>query len=218
MEEARDCRWCFRHAGQRVSFCSRCGREGAATGPSGTGQDSTPVRAAVSTGPISTNRFRAYPASPMEPSDRSWWPKDRRAVPSSTTTANKFGVAPDVQLGYIAPFADGAWLAGIKFTYKDANNNSKENVAISQTGSFTTVGGVTVNFVGFVPILPADGQSEASTCAHSHHWPRVRQGRDLCRCRPRIVWGPVQVQQWGWLCRDRRVPVRCHRCAGHGLQ
>ena len=69
---------------------------------------------------------------------------------------NKFGVAPDVQLGYIAPFADGAWLAGIKFTYKYANNNSKENVAIPQTGSFTTVGGVTVNFVGFVPILPAE--------------------------------------------------------------
>jgi opacity protein-like surface antigen len=69
---------------------------------------------------------------------------------------NKFGVAPDVQLGYIAPFADGTWLAGIKFTYKYANNNSKENVAIPQTGSFTTVGGVTVNFVGFVPILPAE--------------------------------------------------------------
>jgi opacity protein-like surface antigen len=69
---------------------------------------------------------------------------------------NKFGVAPDVQLGYIAPFADGTWLAGIKFTYKYADNNSKENVAIPQTGSFTTVGGVTVNFVGFVPILPAE--------------------------------------------------------------
>jgi hypothetical protein len=43
---------------------------------------------------------------------------------------HRFGVAPDIQLGYIAPIGDGAWLAGIKFTYKYANNNSKQNVII----------------------------------------------------------------------------------------
>jgi len=69
---------------------------------------------------------------------------------------HRFGVAPDIQLGYIAAVGDGAWLAGIKFTYKYANNNSKQNVIIPQTGSFTTVGGLTVNFVGFVPVLPAE--------------------------------------------------------------
>jgi hypothetical protein len=69
---------------------------------------------------------------------------------------HRFGFAPDIQLGYIAPVGDGAWLAGIKFTYKYANNHSKQNVIIPQTGSFTTVGGLTVNFVGFVPILPAE--------------------------------------------------------------
>ena len=69
---------------------------------------------------------------------------------------NKFGFAPDVQLGYIVPFADGPWQAGIKFTYKYANIDSKENVSIPQTGSFTTIPGTTVNFVGFVPISPAE--------------------------------------------------------------
>ena len=48
------------------------------------------------------------------------------------------GFAPDVQLGHIAPFAGGAWQAGLKFTYKYANINSKENVSIPQEGSFST--------------------------------------------------------------------------------
>ena len=69
---------------------------------------------------------------------------------------NEFGFAPDVQLGYIVPFADGAWQAGLKFTYKYANIDSKENVSIPQAGSFTIVGGSTVNFVGFVPLSPAE--------------------------------------------------------------
>ena len=30
---------------------------------------------------------------------------------------NKSGFAPDVQLGYMVPFAGGDWLAGLKFTY-----------------------------------------------------------------------------------------------------
>ena len=69
---------------------------------------------------------------------------------------SKVGFAPDVQLGYIVPFADGAWQAGLKFTYKYANVDSKENVSIPQVGSFTTVGGRTVNFDGFVLISPAE--------------------------------------------------------------
>lgn len=47
---------------------------------------------------------------------------------------NKSGFAPDVQLGYMVPFAGRDWLAGLKFTYKYANIDSKENVTIPQTG------------------------------------------------------------------------------------
>jgi outer membrane immunogenic protein len=47
---------------------------------------------------------------------------------------HKSGFAPDVQLGYTLPFADGNWLAGLKFTYKYANINSQENVNIPQEG------------------------------------------------------------------------------------
>jgi Tetratricopeptide repeat len=56
------------------------------------------------------------------------------------------------------PFAGCAWQAGLKFTYKYANIESKENVSIPQEGSFTTVVGtpVTVDFAGFVPISPAE--------------------------------------------------------------
>jgi hypothetical protein len=50
---------------------------------------------------------------------------------------NKSGSAPDVQLGYMVPFAGGNWLAGLKFTYKFANIDSNENVTIPQTGSST---------------------------------------------------------------------------------
>jgi hypothetical protein len=37
-----------------------------------------------------------------------------------TKLRNKLGFAPDAQLGYMAPFANGDWLAGLKFTYKYA--------------------------------------------------------------------------------------------------
>jgi hypothetical protein len=50
---------------------------------------------------------------------------------------NKSGFAPDVQLGYMVPFAGGNWLAGLKFTYKFANIDSNENVTIPQTWSGT---------------------------------------------------------------------------------
>src|SRR5215469_9737037 len=46
---------------------------------------------------------------------------------------NKSGFAPDVQLGYMHQFA-GGWLGGLKFTYKYANIDSKENVSIPQVG------------------------------------------------------------------------------------
>jgi opacity protein-like surface antigen len=112
--------------------------------------------AAVSIGAISTRRSRACPASPACCSGRTWSRKDRRAVPISTSIATKR--APDVQLGYIAPFAGGAWQVGLKFTYKYANITSKENVSVPQQGSFTTVVGtpVTIDFPGFVPITPAE--------------------------------------------------------------
>lgn len=69
---------------------------------------------------------------------------------------NGFGLAPDIQLGYVVPLADGPWQAGLKFTYKYANIDSKENVSVPQAGSFTTIGGATINFPGFVAISPAE--------------------------------------------------------------
>jgi opacity protein-like surface antigen len=54
---------------------------------------------------------------------------------------NKSGFAPDVQLGYMHPFAGGDWLAGLKFNYKYANIDSKENVIIPQTGTGTILVG-----------------------------------------------------------------------------
>src|SRR5436853_7823478 len=54
---------------------------------------------------------------------------------------NKSGFAPDVQLGYMVPFAGGDWLAGLKFTYKYANIDSKQNVSIPQNGTGTFLTG-----------------------------------------------------------------------------
>lgn len=72
---------------------------------------------------------------------------------------NKFGFAPDVQLGYMVPFAGGDWLAGLKFTYKYANVDLKENVSIPQTGtgtSFAVIPPATGPITGFVQISPAE--------------------------------------------------------------
>lgn len=65
---------------------------------------------------------------------------------------NKSGFAPDVQLGYMVPFAGGDWLAGFKFTYKYANINSKEIVNIPQTGTGTVfaVSPTSMPITGFV--------------------------------------------------------------------
>jgi len=73
---------------------------------------------------------------------------------------NKSGFAPDVQLGYFAPFAGGDWLAGFKFTYKYANIDSKQNVNIPQSGTGAILGGpgagTTNSITGFVLISPAE--------------------------------------------------------------
>src|SRR5262249_13137909 len=49
--------------------------------------------------------------------------------------------APAVQVGYMVPFAGGDWLGGLKFTYKYANIDSKENMIIPQTASGTILVG-----------------------------------------------------------------------------
>ena len=73
---------------------------------------------------------------------------------------NKSGFAPDVQVGYMVPFAGGDWLGGLKFTYKYANVDSKENVSIPQTGTGTILVGprapITGPITGFVQISPAE--------------------------------------------------------------
>ena len=73
---------------------------------------------------------------------------------------NKSGFAPDGQLGYFVPFAGGDWLAGLKFTYKYANIDSKQNVNIPQNGTGTILrgpGAGTINSItGFVLINPAE--------------------------------------------------------------
>ena len=71
---------------------------------------------------------------------------------------NKSGFAPDIQLGYMAPFAGGDWQAGVKFNYKYANSKSQETVSVPQAGTLTTVVGqqTTQNITGFVQINPAE--------------------------------------------------------------
>jgi len=71
---------------------------------------------------------------------------------------NKSRFAPDVQLGYMLPFANSEWQAGLKFNYKYANIDSKENVSIPQVGTLTTVVGppTTEPITGFVQISPAE--------------------------------------------------------------
>jgi len=72
---------------------------------------------------------------------------------------NKSGFAPDVQLGYMHPFAGGDWLAGLKFNYKYANIDSKQNVSIPQNGTGAVLSGpqagLTAPIPGFVVISPA---------------------------------------------------------------
>ena len=74
---------------------------------------------------------------------------------------NKSGFAPDVQLGYMHPFAGGDWLAGLKFNYKYANIDSKQNVSIPQNGIGSVLSGPQAGptgrpLTGFVAISPAE--------------------------------------------------------------
>jgi hypothetical protein len=54
----------------------------------------------------------------------------------------------------------GDWLAGLKFTYKYANIDSKQNVSIPQNGTGTFLSGPltgsTSPLTGFVQISPAE--------------------------------------------------------------
>jgi opacity protein-like surface antigen len=73
---------------------------------------------------------------------------------------NESGFAPDIQFGYMHPFAGGAWVAGLKFNYKYANIDSKEKVSIPQNGTGTVLSGpnagLTAPITGFVEISPAE--------------------------------------------------------------
>jgi len=73
---------------------------------------------------------------------------------------NNSGFAPDIQLGYMQRFAGGDWLAGIKFNYKYANIDSKQNVNIPQNGTGAVLSGphagLTGPITGFVLISPAE--------------------------------------------------------------
>jgi opacity protein-like surface antigen len=73
---------------------------------------------------------------------------------------HKSGFAPDVQLGYMHPFSGSEWLAGLKFNYKYANIDSKQNVSIPQNGTGTVLSGpnagLTAPITGFVAISPAE--------------------------------------------------------------
>jgi opacity protein-like surface antigen len=73
---------------------------------------------------------------------------------------NKSDFAPDVQLGYMHPIAGGDWLAGLKFNYKYANIDTKQNVSIPQNGTGAVLSGpqagLTGPITGFVAISPAE--------------------------------------------------------------
>ena len=85
--------------------------------------------------PNSGKRFRAYPASKI----LNNWARflgrtSAGGRPFFDFNRNKSGFAPDLQLGYMVPFAGGGWQAGLKFNYKYANIDSKENVSILRRG------------------------------------------------------------------------------------
>jgi len=73
---------------------------------------------------------------------------------------DKSAFAPDVQLGYMVPIASSDWLAGLKFTYKYANSDSKQVVSIPQNGTGTILSGpgagTTAPITGFVQGNPAE--------------------------------------------------------------
>src|SRR5256714_13257754 len=69
---------------------------------------------------------------------------------------NKSGFAPDVQFGYMHPCAGGYWLAGLKFNYKYANIDWKQNVSSTQNGTVAVLSepqaGVAGPFIGAVAV------------------------------------------------------------------
>lgn len=73
---------------------------------------------------------------------------------------NESGFAPDLQFGYMHPFAGGDWVGGLKFNYKYANIDSKQNVNIPQNGTGAVLSGpnagLTGPITGFVAISPAE--------------------------------------------------------------
>lgn len=68
--------------------------------------------------------------------------------------------APEFQLGYQTPIASGGWLAGVKFSYKFANINSKQVANIPQNGVGSILSGpqagTTGPITGFVLASPAE--------------------------------------------------------------
>ena len=120
---------------------------------------------------------------------------------------NKSGFAPDVQLGYMVPFAGGDWLAGLKFTYKYANIDSKREREHSADGDrHHTVGPQAPDHRTYhrVRAGPSGNQSQASACAYSHHRPRVRQRHVICRRRSGPVRRRDEFYQWDTLCHVER--------------
>ena len=115
------------------------------------------AQAAASTGPISTRRSRGVSGVTNVLLGPDLVAQGQASGPFFNFDRDESGFAPDFQAGYTLPFAGGAWQAGLKFTYKLANIDSKENVSIPQEGSFTTIVGppITIDFPGFVPITPA---------------------------------------------------------------
>jgi hypothetical protein len=92
---------------------------------------------------------------------------------------NKSAFAPDVQLGYMHPFAGGGWLGGFKFNYKYANIDSQQNVIIAQNGTGAILSGPHAGTVapitGFVTISPAEINLKHQLSPDRNRRPRIRQ-------------------------------------------
>ena len=152
----------------------------------------------------SAKRFRAYPRSKYNfgPTPVT---QAQEGGPFFDFDRHKFGFAPDVQLGYTVPFADGDWQAGLKFNYKYANIDSKENVSIPQAG--TLIPWSDRRPPKTSPALCRSTRRRSISgisLRHRNNRPRVRQARNLCRGRPRTVRGRDEVYQRDSFCPDRR--------------
>ena len=99
----------------------------------------------------------------------------------------------------MVPFAGGDWLAGLKFNYKYANINSKQNVSIPQNGTVTILsrtGRTTESITGFVQISPAEINLKHQLALIATIGRAFGNVHNICRRRSGTVRRRDEVYQW----------------------